>query len=149
MNDDDEPRIEQVDLKSLQPGPIQHPNGLPAPLEKWARSLYERVGLHIYDSFEQWELGFMRDLQPQNEMFVWEAIAQAYESWIGDHPNCDKADVAGKLAGISMGGKFDAEVEARPETPLLRAVWETAWQQFTAEPDGRFREIWDRLGLDE
>jgi hypothetical protein len=139
-------KLEKVNPDDLKPGPIRHPGGLDQVLTKWARSLYERIGFHLYPSFEQWELGFMRDAQPQREMFVWEAIAAAYETYLKDHPGCDKEIVATTLAGLSAGGTFDTET---PETDTLRALWQRTWGQFTVDPEAKFREIARQLQLDE
>jgi len=139
-------KLEKVNPDDLTQGPIRHPGGLDQVLTKWARSLHQRIGFHFYPAFEQWELGFMRDAQPQREMFVWEAIAAAYETHLKDHPDCDKEVVATTLAGLSAGGTFDTET---PGTEALRALWRKTWAQFTADPEGKFREISNRIGLGE
>lgn len=114
-------------------------------MTKWARSIYGRVGFLLHQTFEKWELGFMRDTHPQVELLIWEAIAQAYESYVSDHPECDKKLVCSWLASLSTGHR-SKEAEY-PEG--LRAHWEKVFAPFAKDREGKFRETWDRLNLGE
>ena len=94
--------IRLVNPQELHDGPVRHSDLGPL-LTLWASNLFDRIGHHLYPTFEQWELGFLRDAQPQSEMVVWEAIARAFAAYLSGHPDCDKAAVASDVAMISMG----------------------------------------------
>jgi hypothetical protein len=81
----------------LRPGPIRHEALSPA-LEERAKQLYARVGYMIWPTFEQWELGFLRDLNPESEIAVWEVIADVFDAYKAGNPDADK-DTLGTLKG--------------------------------------------------
>lgn len=136
----------KVKSGELRQGPIRHAGGLDAVLTKWARSLYERVGRLMYPSFEQWELGFMRDTRPHQELFVWEAIAQVHKQFVADHPDCDQSKVLGTIAALSTGATLADETR---ESKDLAARWEAKSREFDADPGEKFKQIADELGLDK
>ena len=51
---------------NLIPGPIRHQALSPEATER-ARRVYRRGGHLICDTFEQWERGFLRELNPEHE----------------------------------------------------------------------------------
>jgi len=87
-------------------------------LALWARQLFDRVGNLIIPTLEQWELGVLRASQPQSKMAVWECIARAYEHFLAEHPDCDKAAVATDLFIASMFGTPNKELHR-----LHRITW--------------------------
>jgi hypothetical protein len=71
--------LQEVPLEDLKQGPICHEKGLTPLLEEIARAIFSKVGHLVYPTFEQWELGFMRDLHPWREILVWENIARTFD----------------------------------------------------------------------
>ena len=125
------------DLQKIPPGPLRHKQGLSPLLTAIARELFQRVGHYVHPSFEQWELGFMRDKHPWWEVLRWEAICRAYEAYLAKHPETtDHKWIVGMLGGIAIGvfwqGNEPEQIselrqlfeEARRQrwTPLLRTV---------------------------
>jgi hypothetical protein len=124
--------------KACKATPIRHPDGLDPFLTDWARQLFDRVGQFIRPTFEQWEIGFMRDTNPHRELFVFEAIARTFESYLAEWPQCDKRKVAGILSGISMGAEFKEEDR---QTRRLRAIWLPIWQSMSADPTAVLKQV--------
>jgi hypothetical protein len=72
---------EYVDPRKLRPGPIRH-ESLPPELLDQIRAVFERIGPYIGMTLEQFEIGFMRDMHPQNEVALWFRITKA---WLAYH----------------------------------------------------------------
>lgn len=68
--------LREIPVNEIKPGPLRHKKGLSPLLEQISRTLYEKVGHFVYPSFEQWELGFMRNMHPWREILIWETIAR-------------------------------------------------------------------------
>jgi hypothetical protein len=54
---------------------------LPADLLPRIEATYRQVGHYIEPSLEQWELGFMRDMNPEGEVNHWEVFARAFQTY--------------------------------------------------------------------
>ena len=96
--------IRLIDAKDVKPGPIRH-EGLSPQMEEVARFTYQAVGHLISPTFEQWELGFLRDSTPERELFLWLVITEAFNRAVADHPDLDEMLIVGDLAAISAGAK--------------------------------------------
>lgn len=83
---------------------IQHPEGLPPELEALARQLYQKVGIYNSKTFEQWELGFLQDANPDKELAVWADIADAHHRYMVNHPAADPRTIVSLLIIASTGG---------------------------------------------
>jgi hypothetical protein len=120
-----------VPLSELKQGPIRHKQGLSPLLTKLARELFQRAGHYIYQTFEQWELGFMRDSHPWREILIWEAICRAYEAYLAKHPEAAKdAKIIPALA-ISSGATLEKEPAKSQELQqLLKETWGKRWTPF-------------------
>ncbi len=99
---------EYVDPKHLHPGPIRHETLAPELLEI-VRSIYEVVGPYLNTTLEQFEIGFMRDVHPEDEVAIWCNIAAA---WIDYHekfldeellPDDQEQKLLAALVSISSG----------------------------------------------
>ena len=99
---------EHIDPNQIRPGPIRH-KSLPPKLLKIIRSVYEVVGPYLNTTLEQFEIGFMRDMHPQNEVAIWCKITTA---WIGYHEKFldeevqsdeEEKELLGALIAISSG----------------------------------------------
>jgi hypothetical protein len=69
-----EPDPEPVDLSKLRPGPIRHKSLSPGLLEH-IEAVHDVVGPYLDTTLEQFEIGFMRDANPEDEVAVWCSIA--------------------------------------------------------------------------
>lgn len=97
-----ETRIEMVDLKDVKPGPIRH-EALPDELAALARFSYQRIGNRMYAAYEQWELGFLRDMHPAGEIALWVRMAFAMERYVASHPDEDEDAVFKDLLSLLVG----------------------------------------------
>jgi hypothetical protein len=75
------PDPEIVNLKKLRPGPIRN-ESLPAELLEQIRAVYDAIGPFLGTTLEQFEIDFMRDMHPEDEIAVWCSIIAA---WIAYH----------------------------------------------------------------
>lgn len=118
-NENEEPKIEQVKLSKIQPGPIGHESLTVDQLER-ARAIYECVGPYLRTTFEQFELNFLRDANLEQELQIWGCIALAHQSFLQRQPDAtdDEADRAfTTFLLMSMGAAKPNDVPA--------AVWES------------------------
>ena len=76
----------KIPVNEIQPGPLRHKRGLSPLLEQIGRTLYSKVGHFVYPTFEQWEIGFMRDMHPWKEILIWEAIARTTDHYPANTP---------------------------------------------------------------
>jgi len=111
-------REKHADLE-LQPGDIQH-DSLPPEMLEQIRALYEVIGPYVSDSLEQFEIGFMRDANPANEIAIWYCIS---EGWLTYHQRFlgeailseqEEKKLIGALIAISTGVN-DVSVLGVPE----------------------------------
>jgi hypothetical protein len=125
-----------VPLSDLKQGPIRHKQGLSPLLTELARGLFQRAGHYVYPSFEQWELGFMRDLHPWREVLIWEAICRAYEAYLARHPEAENdQSIVPAMAAISAGGILEKEPEKSQELQdLFREAWGKRWTPLLEAP---------------
>ena len=133
--------MREIPLDKIKPGPLRHKKGLSPLLEQIARTIYPKVGHFVYPSFEQWELGFMRDMHPWKEILIWEAIARTHDRYHAKHPDADMQQTVGTLVSISLGAASENPTETEKE---LRALFGEAcnkrWTAYLDEtvefPDG-------------
>ena len=124
-----------VPVNEIQPGPLRHKKGLSALLEQIARMLYSKVGHFVYPSFEQWEIGFMRDMHPWREVLIWEAIARTHDLYLAKHPDADMQQAVGTIASLSTGMVSENPSEAEKELrALLSEACKMRWTALTEEP---------------
>ena len=97
-------KIRKVPSRDIKQGPIRHEEGLTPLLEELARVLFQKVGHFVHPTFEQWELGFMRDLHPWREILIWENIARTFDLYVTEHPEAvSSKEIVGTLISISTG----------------------------------------------
>jgi hypothetical protein len=121
-----EREIRLVRHDELKQGEIRHKQGLSPLLTELARDLFRRGGHYLYPSFEQWELGFMRDMHPWREILLWEAICRAYEAYVGKHPEAaNDTKIIATIAAISVGITLE---KMKPEKLReLQELFQDAW----------------------
>ena len=99
---------EPIDPKKLRPGPIRN-ESLPPEMLKQIRSVYDVIGAYVSTSLEQFEIGFMRDANPADEVAIWCSITAAWiayhEQHLGDEllPDEDEKKLLAALISISTG----------------------------------------------
>ena len=74
---------EEIELSKLRPGPILH-ESLPSELLDQIKAVFDLVGPYLDMTLEQFEIGFMRDMDPKSEVFLWCNITAA---WLDYHEN--------------------------------------------------------------
>jgi len=116
------PEQREVPLEDIQQGPIRHQKGLTPLLEEIARAIYAKVGHFVYPTFEQWKLGFMRDLHPEREILIWENIARTFDLYVAEHPEAaNNGQVVGAIVAISTGQLSEDENEKELRKLYLEA----------------------------
>ena len=102
------PHPEPVDLSQLHPGPIRN-ESLSAELLEHVRAVYDIIGPYLGTTLEQFEIGFMRDTHPEDEVAVWCSIIAAWIAYHEQHldneylPDEDEKKLVGSLIAISTG----------------------------------------------
>jgi hypothetical protein len=106
---------ENIDPRKLRPGPIRNETLPPELLDK-IKAVFDLIGPYIDMTLEQFEIGFMRDLHPENEVALWCRITAA---WLAYHkkfldeeeqPDDDEKGLLSALILISTGVKDVAEL---------------------------------------
>ena len=80
---------ESVDPSQLRPGPIRH-KSLPPLLLEQIKAIYDEIGRYLGTTLEQFEIDFMRDMDPENEVALWCCITGA---WLAYHKRFLKGDL--------------------------------------------------------
>lgn len=105
MNRHERRRFAKVSTKDLKRGPVQHTT-LPQALV--TRIQYLHSVFHRYDKMplKTWLENFQRDLRPEREIVIWEAMARAHNAFAEKHPGLDDDamfEVYSVLLRCSMG----------------------------------------------
>jgi hypothetical protein len=90
--------ISWVNPADLREGPLQREALSPPQLAR-ARSVYAALGRHL-GPFEKFELGFLRDAQPDSEIAIWEVIAGAFQQYRERHPKMSEAEEDALFNGL-------------------------------------------------
>lgn len=99
---------EHVDPRELRPGPIRHSSLSPKLLEA-VEAVFGLIGRYLDTTLEEFEIGFMRDMHPENEVAVWLSITAAWVAYHEQHLNNEFLDddeekeLLGALIAISTG----------------------------------------------
>ena len=114
------PDPEFDDPSQLRPGPIRNETLSPDLLEH-IKAVYELVGPYLDTTLEQFEIGFMRDMHPENEVTIWCSITAAWldyhEEFLGGEWQSanDEKKLLAALIAISTGvddlGMLDVPAE--------------------------------------
>lgn len=92
----------------LRPGPIRHESFSEEVLAQ-IRSIYEIIGPYLETTLEQFEIGFMRDMHPDGEVFLWSCITAAWMDFHKQHlndellPDIQEKKLIAALIAISTG----------------------------------------------
>jgi hypothetical protein len=99
---------ENVNPKELRPGPIRN-ESLPPELLEQVKDVFDVIGPYIDMTLEQFEIGFMRDMNPESEVALWCSITAAWlayhEKYLNDEalPDEEERHILGTLIAISTG----------------------------------------------
>jgi hypothetical protein len=99
---------ERIDPRDVRLGPIRH-GSLPSDLLEQISAVYEVLGPFLGTTLEQFEISFMRDSSPEQEVAVWCSIAAAWlayhEQFLGGaaQPDADERKLIAALVSISTG----------------------------------------------
>ena len=127
MPDSNEPQIRKVKASDHYRGPRRRESLTPEQ-EDAACAIFEYLSPYLDTTFEQFEINFMRDANPDAEIQVWYQIAVIHSSILEHNPDAtddDGKDVFSSLLIISMGGT------SKPENVSER-VWDTV-NRFVSE----------------
>ena len=126
----------EVRVEDLKQGPLRHSEGLTPLLEGLARDLFATVGRFVCPTFEQWELGFMRDMHPWRELLIWETIARTYKLYLAEHPEAeDDNELAGTIVSLSLGVVPENLTEKEKDLQrFYRESCEKRWLPLSEEP---------------
>ena len=116
---------ENIDPRQIRPGPIRHSH-LPPALEDLARHSYPVAGHYLCPTFEQWELGFLRDAKPKQEVVLWFVIAEVFQMATKERPDLDEKEILSDLVAISSGGEGKHGLDG---------VYRAAWERLTSDDD--------------
>jgi hypothetical protein len=86
----------------LQPGPMRH-ESLTLRQQELARHTYESCGHFYYSSFEHWEREFLCDVDPNQELLFWYAIAQSFEQLRSRYPDKEHRRLLGQVVRCATG----------------------------------------------
>ena len=99
---------EPIDPKKLRPGPIRN-ESLPPEMLEQIRAVYDVIGSYLDTSLEQFEIGFMRDANPADEVAIWCSITAAWIAYHEEHlggallSDEDEEKLLATLISISTG----------------------------------------------
>ena len=99
---------EHIDPNDIQAGPIRNESLSPELLER-IRAVHDVIGKFISNSLEQFEISFMRDANPDDEVVIWCSITAAWldyhEKYLNEELLSDKEEkkLIGALVAISTG----------------------------------------------
>jgi hypothetical protein len=117
---------EYIDPSQLRPGPIRH-ESLPPELLELIKDVFDVIGQYLGTTLEQFEIGFMRDMHPNDELALWCSIAAAWlayhEKFLGDKtlPGEDEKKMLAALIAISTGVE-DLRLEMQERVGQLKKV---------------------------
>ena len=99
---------DSIDPNDIRPGPIRH-GSLSDELLELVRSIYDIVGPYLDTTLEQFEIGFMRDMHPEDEVVIWSSITAAWVDYHKQHlddellPEEDEQKLLAAMVVISTG----------------------------------------------
>lgn len=123
--EEDEPKIEQVELSKLRPGPPRHESLAEDQLIR-ARVIYKLLSPYLKTTFEQFESNFLRDAHPEQEIRIWSQIALAHQTFLQRNTDATDADAERAFKAfllMSMGAPRTNDIPVSIWEPLA-AIYE-------------------------
>jgi hypothetical protein len=142
-------RFSVVPMSELHPGPIEHEH-LPDLLLDICRWTFDVVGRYVVPTLEQWELGFMRDVHAEREVFFWHRLAFAFITYhrrkgLRRRTDAEEKQLLGWLFDAGAGELDDMAAQRLKsldeEAALLRECLRApdGWEEETAKMEGVFK----------
>lgn len=78
------PDPEPIDVNQIRPSPIRH-ESLPDEFLETVHSIFQIIGPYLGTTLEQFELNFMRDMHPEQEVVIWACITAAWVDYHEQH----------------------------------------------------------------
>lgn len=75
---------EPIDPKKLRPRPIRN-ESLPPEMFEQIRAVYDVIGPYVSTSLEQFEIGFLRDANPEDDVTICCSITAAWLAYHGQY----------------------------------------------------------------
>ena len=103
-----DPTPEPIDPRQVRSGPIRNSSLSPELLEH-IRAVYDVIGSYLETTLEQFEINFMRDMHPEDEVAIWCCITAAWLNYHEEHledellPDDDEKKLISALIAISTG----------------------------------------------
>lgn len=126
--------MQEVPLEDIKQGPIRQQERLTPLLEQLAKAIFTKVGYLLYPAFEQWELGFLRDVHPWREILVWENIARTFDRFVAKHPKAAHSKlIVGTIVSVSTGHVPENSIQEELRT-LYTEACKKQWVSLLGEP---------------
>ena len=115
---EDQPEIRQVNPADLQPGPIRR-ESLSRDQEQRVHAAYRYLAPYLGTTLEQFEIGFLRDANPDSEIDIWLAMAIDHSDFIEQ-----QTDKSGKMQRDVYKCLLSISVGAPKPTDVPEAIWD-------------------------
>jgi hypothetical protein len=140
VEEDGTTRTAWIKASSAKTGPVQQelPKALlPVVLWTWK---HLRQHIHWCRTLEDWELGFMRDVNFGSEIVVWAMSTYLFLEFMHRHPAADRKSVFHAVCGMSVGQETLIRPKAvmRELKKILTSRPRTLADPKNFTPDGRF-----------
>lgn len=102
------PEPQKADPRQLRSGPIRN-ESLPPNLLERIQAIHRLIGRYLGMTLEEFEIGFMRDADPGQEVLLWSLIAATWRSYHAKFlagqtlPDEEERKLLGAVLQISMG----------------------------------------------
>lgn len=100
---EDEPVARSVPVASIMPGPLRR-ESLTLEQEQQARTVFPHVSPFLGVTFEEFEITFLRDSDPQSELDLLSKIVAAHQAFLKQQPGATPKTVFKCVLVISMCG---------------------------------------------
>lgn len=111
---------EPIDPSNVRPGPIQHA-ALSDEMLTQIRWIYDMVGPYLDTTLEAFEINFMRDMFPEDEVLLWTCIVSAWidyhKKYLGNETLSDEEEkkLFAALIAISTGVEDVEQLGVSPD----------------------------------
>lgn len=112
-------RVQSVWIKTPEQSPRRHKEL--SQISEEALPLIQNIFAGTYDqTIDQWRDGFLRDANPDNEVYLWVRMGQVFPKWADGKPLEYRKEVLGALlAATSHPSQEDATVTAQRSCKLV------------------------------
>lgn len=126
----DKPDIVNVPIDMIEPGPVR--SELTPEQSKRLKVIWDICGHVNSDTFEQFEVDFMRDIDPESEIQIWERIAAAFYKAMKHFPDTMPMESARKIVasfvllsacGVDAQLPFNLPAYRDPKPDISQADW--------------------------